>query len=312
MSIRLLGTGRALPSTILTNEDLSRMVDTSDEWIFTHTGIRERRVLPVEETIYPLALEASQKALEDAGIRPEDLTMIIASTVIGADVVPNLASQVMGGLDIQCPAFDINAACSGFVYAINIASAMAKGPVLIVCAEQTTRFVDYTDRSTNILFGDGAGAAVVEPGEGLLHSSISGSPDRVGLKLGPHNNKTPQGEYAPAYLYMDGQEVYKFATREMMRLIRLGLADSGLAAEDIAYYIPHQANVRIIQSCAQRIGMPMERFYVNIDRYGNTSSASVPIALDELRRDGKLKVGDAVLLAAFGGGWSSGCAVWRL
>ncbi len=314
MSLRLLGTGASLPENILSNDDLARMVDTSDEWIFTHTGIRERRVNKPGDTIFPNAAQAAQTAIRDAGIAPGDISLLICATGVGGDAVPSLACQLLVPLGIKCPAFDINAECSGFIYALYTANAMlGEGYALIVSAEQLSKFTDYTDRRTNILFGDGAAAIVVGRGEGLELCEIFAVGDATKSLVCPGlNHLDENGNLAPSYLYMDGPEVFKFATREMMRLIRHSLAKTGKQPDDIKYYIPHQANVRIIKSCAERMHMPLDRFYVNIDRFGNTSSASIPIAMDEMRRGGLLSAGDTVLLAAFGAGWTSGCAVWTI
>lgn len=311
--MKIIGVGGALPEGVLTNADLEKMVDTSDEWIMTRTGIRERRISKKEDEIYPLALKAAQEALRDAGTDPSEISLIIAHSVAGASIVPSLACQLMTGLDAQCPAFDINAACTGFIYALSIAQSMNRGKTLIVCAEQMSRIVDYTDRSMCVLFGDAAGAVLLEPGEDYLHIDIQAAQDKLGaLRCKGVNARDEEGNSIPSYLHMDGQEVFKFATRVMMAQVKEGLERTSLTADDIKYVVPHQANVRIIRSCSERSGIPLEKFYMNIDRTGNTSSASIPYALYELRKDGKVSAGDVVMFVGFGGGWTSGCAVVRL
>lgn len=313
MSLRIAGTGSALPKRRVTNGDLAKIMDTSDEWIKTRTGIAERRLCSDGESAHTLGVAAARAAVADAGIDPADLTMVICSSVAPDEIVPPLATRIMGAVGARCAAFDINAACSGFLYALKIAAALREGPVLIVCAEQTGRYVDFGDRRTCILFGDGAGAAVVEPGDNLLHIQARAVYDEARSLVTPGvNHRGGRGELLPSYLAMDGQEVFKFAAREMMRLLRTTFAATGLSPEDFAAIIPHQANLRIIQSCAERLSVPIERFLIHIDRYGNTSSASIPIALDEARRGGVLKAGDKVLLAGFGAGWTSGAAAFTL
>ena len=313
MSLRIAGTGSALPGVRLTNDDLAKRLDTSDEWIRTHTGISERRICGPGESAYTLGVSAAKAALEDAGVSGAEITMVICHSVAPDEIIPPLATRIMGAIGAQCPAFDINAACSGFIYALRIAQAMNEGPVLIVCAEQTSRYVDYDDRRICILFGDGAGAAVTMPGGNLLHVEIHAIHDANQSLTAPGiSNRGADGGSLPSYLAMDGQGVYKFASREMLRILNNTFDATGLTPEEFAAIIPHQANLRIIQSCAERIGLPMERFLINIDRCGNTSSASIPIALDEARRAGRLKAGDKVLLAGFGAGWTSGAAALTL
>lgn len=313
MSLSIIGTGSALPARRVTNDDLAKTMDTSDEWIRSRTGIAERRLCEGEESAYTLGVTAAQKAIEDAGIAPSDISLVIVSSVAPDEIVPPLACRIMGAVGAQCPAFDINAACSGFLYALKIASGIAGGPVLIVCAEQTSRYMDFGDRRVSILFGDGAGAAVVAPGPGTLHMQIRAIHDEGrSLVTKGVNHRDEEGKLAPSYLQMDGQEVFKFAAREMIALLRDAFAATGLTQRDFAAIIPHQANARIIKSCSERLGIPMERFLMHIERYGNTSSASIPIALDEARKQGALKKGERVLLVGFGAGWTSGAAAIEL
>ncbi len=316
MSLGILGTGSTLPSRLLTNFDLAKMVDTSDEWIRTRTGIRERRLCGEGENTLTMGVAAARAALEDAGVDAKDLKLIICHSVAPHQIVPPLACQIMGELGASCPAFDMNCACTGFLYELAIADAMNIGPALLVCSEQTSRYVDFTDRRICVLFGDGAGAAVTAPatlGKGLFHTDIRSTPDvRNSLTAAGINNRGESGELLSSFLAMDGQEVYKFAAREMMDLLKTTFEATGLSYQDFAYIIPHQANIRIIQSCSERLDIPWEKFYINIDHTGNISSATVPLALDELRRLGRAGAGDRILLAGFGAGWTAGAAALTL
>ena len=318
-SVRLTGWGRYAPPQVLTNADLERMVDTNDEWIVSRTGIRERRVAASHETSASMGAVAGLRAIRTAGIEVDEIDLIIVATLTPDHWMPSTASLVKEAIgNTRAPAFDIAAACSGFVYGYATASAyIAAGlatNVLVIGTELLTRFLDYSDRSTCILFGDGAGAVVV---------SASDEPTSpVGIEL----TTDPQGAYmiwlpaggskAPSSLEtitrgqhkirMEGKETYRFATRTLASTGLAAVAKAGWTQADVDLIIPHQANVRIIEAVAKGLDLPMDRFFVNVDRYGNTSAASVPIALAEAVNSGRVKQGDKLVLVAFGAGFTSG------
>ena len=314
----------AVPERRVTNFELSMTVDTSDEWITERTGIKERRVAGEGETTASLAIDAGQAAIKDAGIDPADIGLCIVATCTSEQPIPPTSSFVQEGLGLQCGAFDIDAACSGFVYALVAGASMvasgAMGPVLVIGSETLTRVVDPTDRSTVILFGDGAGAVVLTPSDdvGLLAwdlgcdgslTSLLGVP-AGGSRMPTSAQTVAGGEH---WLKMDGREVFRRAVRVIVDSARVTLDRAGLSADDVALFIPHQANSRIIGSAASQLDLPPERTFVNIDRYGNTSAASVPIALAEAADAGRLKQGDIVLLSGFGAGmsWASALVRWE-
>ncbi len=312
--MRIIGTGSAHPKRTLTNDDLSRMMDTSDEWIRERTGIRTRQVI-TDENLEDLAAEAAQKALDDAGIKAVELDYIICSNVAFEYVTPTVASIVEGKIGASCPCVDLNAACSGFIYAIDFAEALLQTGratnILVMAAEEPTRMVDWNDRSTCVLFGDGAGAMVVTQGEGLRAIKVS-SKSNLGVlyykrKLEPTPFITKEEKHIP--LYMAGQEVFKTAVTNSLRDLLAVLSDAGLDKDDITYYVLHQANFRINDFIRYRFNMDTTKFPVNMDRYGNTSSASIPMLLDELNRNGKLKKGDLLAFSAFGAGFTTGACI---
>jgi len=313
----------AVPERRVTNFDLSKTVDTSDEWITERTGIKERRVAGEGETTASLAIEAGMAAIKDAGVDPGDIGLCIVATCTSEQPIPPTSSFVQEGLGLRCGAFDIDAACSGFVYALvagaSLVATGAGGPVLVIGAETLTRVVDPTDRSTVILFGDGAGAVVLVPSAevGLLAWDLGcdGSlTSLLGIPAGGSRQPvTPEALAAgDHWLKMDGREVFRRAVRVIVDSARVTLDRAALTADDIALFIPHQANSRIIDSAAAKLGLPPERTFVNIDRYGNTSAASVPIALAEAADAGRLQRGDVVLLSGFGAGmsWASALLRW--
>jgi 3-oxoacyl-[acyl-carrier-protein] synthase-3 len=313
------GWGRYVPTQVLTNHDLERMVDTNDEWIVARTGIRERRVAAAHETTASMGAVAALRAIHTAGLEPDDIDLILLATLTPDYWMPSTAALVKEAIgNTTAAAMDVSAACSGFVYAYasaqaHIVSGMAKH-VLVIGAELITRFLDYTDRSTCILFGDGAGAVVLsasdEPG-GALGIELTTEPQGAymiwlpagGAKAPPSAGTIARGEH---YIRMEGKETYRFATKTMATTALEAIRRAGLQPSDIDLFIPHQANIRIVEAVAKGLDLPMERMYVNLDKYGNTSAASVPIALAEAVNEGRVKVGDHIVLVAFGAGFTSG------
>jgi len=324
--VRISGTGSYLPEKVLTNEDFEKIVDTSDEWITTRTGIKERRVAPEDWATSDLAEAAARKALEDAGIEAGDLDLIIVATITPDTLLPSAACWLQAKLEAHdAGAFDLSAACSGFVYGANVAwQFVGSGMydhVLVVGAECLTRFTNYKDRTSCILFGDGAGAAVFSPSEDSASDILYGTLGADGR--GADIMMTPAGgSRRPATretvdnmehcMVIRGRETYKFAVQKMADLVADGLDAVGMSTADLKWIIPHQVNTRILEGAVKRLGIPLEEIYINIDRVGNTSAASVPIALDEANRKGMLHRGDVVALVAFGGGlsWASIILRW--
>lgn len=314
MSFRIIGTGSYKPDFTVTNDDLAKRIDTSDEWIRQRVGISERRISTAENTA-EMGYKAALAALEMSGTKPEELDLIIAASLTGETLCPTTAGHIQKLLGADCPAFDINSACSGFVFALDTAAGFfARGKVkkaLLVGSERMSKIIDWNDRGTCVIFGDGAGAAVLEAGDGYLESKlITHGDDEViripsGTESSVYYTKQPQ----PAHVFMDGQETFKFAVNTITDGIKEITEKAGLSIDDIKYIVPHQANIRIIQLAAKRLKMPIEKFFVNIQHYGNTSAASIPIALDELNRSGGIEKGDYVVLTAFGGGLSSGTCI---
>lgn len=314
--IGIRAVGHYLPSKIMTNDDWAKLVDTSDEWIVSRTGIRERHFVDDGEGNLDVSVKAAQNALDNAGAKPEDIGLVIAATLTADRVCPSLACDIIRHFGISCPAFDISAACSGFIYSLTTAMAMMpEGKLaLVVGTELMTRLFDPTDRASCVLFGDGSGAALlgeVEAPSGILSHDINAYPDEKYALHIPGINHQENGELAPSYVTMLGADVYKFATRIMAKEIKNALAKANLAPEDVKMFVPHQANIRIIETAAKLLKIPMDRFYVNIDHVGNTSGASVIIALSEYAQKGELQKGDIVVLNAFGGGFTSGTIVLR-
>lgn len=316
MSIKILGTGSYLPEKIMTNFDFEKIVDTSDEWITKRTGIK-RRHYSDGMTNAQMCVKAAQAALDDAGITVDDLGGIICASVTNEMQVPSVACQVQREMGATCLAFDVNAACSGFMFAMKTAAGFImqdpqKKPILILGSETLSRLMNFEDRTTCILFGDGAGAAVVGEGDNLKFIELYSIPDTDhSLEIKGINWNIREGEPKFSYVEMDGKEIYKFATREVPRVAQEALNATGLEADDVDWVISHQANVRIIETAAKRLGIPMEKFYVNIDDVGNTSAASIPIVMDQMNKKGLLKRGDKVLIAGFGGGLTSACALFE-
>jgi 3-oxoacyl-[acyl-carrier-protein] synthase-3 len=323
---RITGTGSSLPEKILTNHDLERLVDTSDEWITSRTGIKQRRIAAEGQFTSTFAVEASRRALAMAGVKAEELDLIILGTVTPDFPFPATACIVQHEIGaVNAAAFDLSAACSGFIYGLSIAdkyirSAEAK-KVLVIGAEVLSRVVDWADRNTCILFGDGSGAAVIEVSEGdngLLSTHIfsDGSFWSTLYQAGCGNRNPAASEQTIAdrlfYIKMEGNDVFKHAVRAMEKAGHAALKANGMSASDVSLLIPHQANRRIINATAKRLGITEEcRVFINVHNYGNTSSASIPISLDEANRSGRMKAGDIVLLDTFGGGFTYGSALIR-
>ena len=329
-TIRITGTGSALPGRIVTNKELEQMVETSDEWIRERTGIGERHV-SLGETVVTLGSEAACKALEQAGKRAEEIDLILVATCSPEQYLPCCACQVQAAIGaVNALAFDVNAACSGFLFALNTADAYLRTGLaenaLVIGSEVLSKLVDWTDRGSCILFGDGAGAVVVERCEaspGILGRALHSDGTGGGvLQCGARELTTPYARTSAAktdqkqqtddrehYIQMDGQEVYRFATRRVPQCIEEALADAGLAVPDIDLFVLHQANARIIDAVAKRLHADREKFPTNLERVGNLSSASIPVLLDELHRQGKLHRGDRIVLAGFGAGLTIGACV---
>lgn len=315
MPARIAGLGMALPKQVRTNHALAKIVDTSDEWIWSRTGIRERRIAADDESTFSLGLDAGRAALKQAGLAPEQVELVIVATMtpdLGSPAVANLVQDSLGAR--AAGAIDINTACTGFIYGLSLATAMVDtgqvGNALVIGSETMSRILDWSDRATCVLFGDGAGAAVVD-GEGADRSFLAfslGSDGGGAESLYRANSYGLLDQFSGANgsldLQMDGREVYKFATRALTDTVVATAAKAGVAIEDLDLIIPHQANIRIIKSAADQLGLPMDRFVVNVERYGNTSAASIPIALAESDASGRLAESNLVMLVAFGAGLS--------
>jgi len=326
-SSTIVGIGRYIPRRVVTNAELEQLVDTTDEWIVSRTGIRERRIAEPDEASSDLAYEASKEALADAGVTAEEIDLVIVGTATPDMLFPATACILQDRLGAKhAGAFDVSAACTSWAYAAAVAhgyvSSGQANTVLVVGAETLSKIINWKDRNTSVLFGDSAGAVVMkpcEPGKGFLSfhlgSDGSGGPF-IALPAGgsrlPASYETVEREQH--YLTMNGREVFKFAVRCIPRAIEEAVKRAGIAIEDVDWFIPHQANIRIIDAAAERLRQPREKFFVNVERYGNTSAASVPVALYEAVRSGQIKEGDVVVMVAFGGGltWAS-CAIrWTI
>lgn len=317
MTARIIGTGSAVPEQIVTNEDLSKIVETSDEWISSRSGIKERRVAKEENTT-SLAILAGKRALENAGVTAEETEVIIVATCTPDYFFPNTACQVQEAIGAKhAVAFDLSAACSGFLFALSTAQAYIKGGIyqkaLIVGAETMSKMIDWSDRSTCVLFGDGAGAAVVSAEETgvleLVQKSNGAGKGVLSCKARETRNLLNHESETKEYLYMEGQPVFKFAVKTVPECVEEVLKKAEVKKEEIRYYILHQANSRIIQSVAKRLKEPEEKFPMNLSLYGNTSAASIPILLDEMNRNGMLNRGDKLVLSGFGAGLTWGAVL---
>lgn len=317
MTARIIGTGSAVPEQIVTNEDLSKIVETSDEWISSRSGIKERRVAKEENTT-SLAILAGKRALENAGVTAKEIEVIIVATCTPDYFFPNTACQVQEAIGAKhAVAFDLSAACSGFLFALSTAQAYIKGGIyqkaLIVGAETMSKMIDWSDRSTCVLFGDGAGAAVVSAEETgvleLVQKSNGAGKGVLSCKARKTRNLLNHESETKEYLYMEGQPVFKFAVKTVPECVEEVLKKAEVKKEEIRYYILHQANSRIIQSVAKRLKEPEEKFPMNLSLYGNTSAASIPILLDEMNRNGMLNRGDKLVLSGFGAGLTWGAVL---
>ena len=322
--VHIIGVGSCTPERVLTNQDLEKIVDTSDEWIVSRTGIKERRIADPDTPASALATEAARRALRDAGVAGEEIDQIIVGTVTGDRPFPSTACLLQDRLGATSAyAFDISAACSGFLYALSLGRnqilAGAAQTVLVVGVETLSKITDWTDRNTCVLFGDAAGAVVLrstgQPG-GILATKLRSDGSLTSLlempgggSLNPASHETVDKRLH--YIRMSGNDVFKYAVRAMESVACEALELAGLKPEELDLLIPHQANYRIIDATARRLGLSMDKVFVNLDRYGNTSSASIPLALDEAKRGGRLKPGDLVELVTFGGGFTWAAAVVR-
>ena len=312
---RIVGTGGYLPAKVLTNRDLELAVETTDEWIYTRTGIRQRHIATDDEKTSDLALEASRKALHAGGIAAADLDLIVMATTTPDMVFPSTACLLQAKLGVRnCPAFDVQAVCSGFVYGLSTADSFIRSGqyrnALVVGAEVYSRILDWSDRSTCVLFGDGAGAVVLrrDNAPGILSSHLHADGSYANLLSVPGTVCGGKVSGRPL-LQMDGGGVFKFAVKALDDLVEETLAANGMQKSDIDWLVPHQANIRIIRASAKKLGLSMEKVVVTVDRHANTSAASIPLALDEAARDGRIRTGQHVLLEAVGGGFTWGAAL---
>ena len=315
MNSRILSTGSYLPSYIRTNAELEKMVDTSDEWIVTRSGIRERRIAAEDETVATMGFEAAKNAIEAAQINPQDIELIIVATTSHSHAYPSAACQVQGLLNINdAISFDLAAACTGFVYALSVADQFIRAgkvkKALVIGSDLNSRKLDETDRSTVVLFGDGAGAVILDASEqeGIMSTHLHASADKNNALV---LAQPERGIEKSGYIEMQGNETFKLAVRELSNVVEETLLANNLDKKDLDWLVPHQANLRIITATAKKLEMDMSQVVVTLDKYANNSAATVPVALDEAVRDGRIQRGQLLLLEAFGGGWTWGSALVR-
>ncbi|TPH07829.1 ketoacyl-ACP synthase III [Haemophilus haemolyticus] len=315
MNSRILSTGSYLPSYIRTNAELEKMVDTSDEWIVTRSGIRERRIAAADETVATMGFEAAKNAIEAAQINPQDIELIIVATTSNSHAYPSAACQVQGLLNIDdAISFDLAAACTGFVYALSVADQFIRAgkvkKALVIGSDLNSRKLDETDRSTVVLFGDGAGAVILEASEqeGIISTHLHASADKNNALV---LAQPERGIEKSGYIEMQGNETFKLAVRELSNVVEETLLANNLDKKNLDWLVPHQANLRIITATAKKLEMDMSQVVVTLDKYANNSAATVPVALDEAVRDGRIQRGQLLLLEAFGGGWTWGSALVR-
>jgi 3-oxoacyl-[acyl-carrier-protein] synthase-3 len=318
---RIVGTGRYLPERIMTNADLEKIVDTTDEWIRTRTGVERRHVVEPEQTTSDMCVEAAKKAMDAAGVKPQDIDMVITGTTTPDLIFPNISTIIQHRLGIPaCTAFSLEAACTGFIYALTTADKFIKAGeakcALVMGAECITKLIDWNDRNTCVLFGDGAGAAIVVPSDepGIISTALGADgqfKELLYYPVGQSKNLAVAGT-EDANIIMKGNEVFKVAVKTLGAIAEEALTKAGVSKEELDWLVPHQANIRIIQAMAKRLNMPMEKVILTVQDHGNTSAASVPMALDVGIRDGRVKKGQLVLMEAFGGGFTWGSVLMRL
>ncbi|KGQ60970.1 beta-ketoacyl-ACP synthase III [Gallibacterium anatis] len=315
MYSKILATGSYLPQKIRTNADLEKMVDTSDEWITTRSGIKERRIAAEDETVATMGANAAKQALQTANIDPQEIDLIVVGTTTNSHSYPSAACQIQGILGIKdAIAFDVAAACTGFIYALSVADQFVRNnqvkKALVIGADLNSRHLDETDRSTVVLFGDGAGAVILEASEneGIISTHLHASSDMDGMLA---LSQTQRNDEKSGYITMQGNATFKLAVSQLSNVVEETLSSNHLDKKDIDWLVPHQANLRIISATAKKLDMDMSQVVITLDRYANTSAATVPTALDEAIRDGRIKRGQLLLLEAFGGGWTWGSALVR-
>ncbi len=318
---RIIGTGRYLPERVMTNFDLEKIVDTSDEWIRTRTGVERRHVVAEGELTSDMCVQSAKRAMDDAGVKPEDIDMVITGTTTPDVVFPNISTIIQHQLGIPaCTAFSLEAACTGFIYALTVADKFVKSGaakcVLVTGAECITRLLDWSDRNTCVLFGDGAGSAIVVPSDepGILSTALGADGQYRELLHYPAgvSKDLDKAGTDQANIIMQGNEVFKVAVKTLGAIAQAALDEAGVTKEELDWLVPHQANIRIIQAMGKRLAMPAEKVILTVQDHGNTSAASVPMALDVGRRDGRIKEGQLVLMEAFGGGFTWGSVLMRM
>ena len=315
MNSKILATGSYLPKQVRTNADLEKMVDTSDEWIITRSGMKERRIATPDETVATMGFEAAKRCLEQVNLDPQEIDLIVVGTTSNSHAYPSAACQIQGLLGIEdAISFDVAAACTGFVYALSVADQFIRtGKVkkaLVVGADLNSRKLDETDRSTVVLFGDGAGAVILEASEeqGIISTHLHASADTKESLVLPNADRT---EPKSGFISMQGNATFKLAVRELSNVVEETLRENNLDKSDLDWLVPHQANLRIITATAEKLEMSLDQVVITVDRYGNTSAATIPVAFDEAVRDGRIQRGQLLLLEAFGGGWTWGSALVR-
>ncbi|WP_313529996.1 beta-ketoacyl-ACP synthase III [Anaerotignum sp.] len=316
MSFNVLGTGMYVPPNIVTNDELSKYVDTNDEWVMQRVGVKQRH-FSINETTDEMGYKAALAALENSGVKAEEIDLILAASISGESISPSVSCMIQKHLGVSCMTMDVSAACSAFVFMLETAAGFfARGKakkVLVVGAERLSRILDWEDRGTCVIFADGAGAVVLGEGNSYIDSvfDVKGGSDVIDIPQDIGMSPFYQGTQKKPFIHMAGQETFKFAVNAICNDTTQLMERHGLTFDDIKYIVPHQANKRIIDFASVKLKVPQEKFYVNIERYGNTSSASIPIALDEMNRKGMLKRGDLLLIPAFGGGLASATCILR-
>lgn len=315
MYSRILATGSYLPQQIRSNTDLEKMVDTSDEWIFTRSGIKERRIAAADETVATMGANAAKSAITMTNIDPQEIDLIVVGTTTHSHSYPSAACKIQGLLGIKdAISFDVAAACTGFVYALSVADQFIKAGqikrALVIGSDLNSRYLDETDRSTVVLFGDGAGAVILEASEqaGIISTHLHASADTENMLTLPQQRR---GEAKSGYIEMQGNATFKLAVGQLSNVVDETLEANNLQKSDLDWLVPHQANIRIISATAKKLNMDMSQVVLTVEKYGNNSAATVPIALDEAVRDGRIQRGQLLLLEAFGGGWTWGSALVR-